>query len=148
MKIFQFTPANVIVNLKQEPPDEYDIVSSNTSPTVAANDDDIASTVEEQEVEPIEGRRDDNEKVIEQVDISSEDNKEKYSVNNPFRLNLAEDGGSFEAMDYSQSESSQDDASSVGGQWINVMACNENPESGCSFYTSSLSSYQVTFGTK
>ena len=93
---------------------------------------------EEQEDESIKGLN--HVKNINEEDISEEGIGKKPSVN---------DSTSFESnvdafMDYALSEASQDDTSSTIGPTINVIACNENPASGCSYLTSSLSSYQVS----
>ena len=127
-----------LVNLKQEPPEEYDINVDISSPLTTSRYDDPMSPIAEQEEEDAT-----------MANISDEwrgkdgINNDRISQVNSLDTSKT-DVLNFDAItENSLSEFSQDDTSSTIGPTINVISCNEDPSSGCSYTTSSLSSYQV-----
>ena len=134
-------PGNQSINMKQEPPDDdYDINVDIASPIISLQSDN-ASIAEEldQENDRSFNKLDSTKKTFEDnlndVSPTASSSFSKITNSQP-RINAY--------TDCFQSDIIQDDASSIIGPSINVIACSEDPASGCSYVTSSLSSYQVT----
>ena len=134
-------PGQQAINMKQEPADnDYDINVDAASPMIILQNDDTSIAVEDLDHEDgmIFEKTAANRKTFENtVSENTENNSSPFChVPNPFSRT---DG----YTDCSQSDISQDDTSSTIGPELNVIACHEDPNSGCSYVTSSLSSYQV-----
>ena len=121
-----------MVNLKQEPPDHYDINLDITSPISTFEDDSI-----------VEQDHDETSSIVDSFPMEPISSRLTHSPQDISNKSLPLN--SLDALtDSSVSEISQEDAASTVGPILNVIACNEDPSSGCSYLTSSLSSYQVS----
>ena len=121
-----------MVNLKQEPADHYDINLDITSPISTFEEDSIVEPDQDQTSNSTNSFR--REPSCNKLRPSLKDMSDKSLLSNSLD----------ELTDSSVSEISQEDAASMIGPILNVIACNEDPSSGCSYLTSSLSSYQVS----
>ena len=134
-------PGNQVINMKQEPPDEdYDINVDIASPMISLQSDNtsIAEDLDQENDRPFNGLNTIRNTFEDSLHDDTQTLPSSFSnVKNPLP-------GMDANTDCSQSDISQDDASAIIGPSINVIACSEDPASGCSYVTSSLSSYQVT----
>ena len=133
-------PGHQTINMKQEPIDnDYDINVDAASPMIILQNDEtsIAEDPDHEEGMAFEKSAADRKTFEVTTSEKSENNSNPFfHVPNPFSSADAN-------TDCSQSDISLDDASSTIGPELNVIKCHEDPTSGCSYVTSSLSSYQV-----
>ena len=134
-------PGHQTISMKQEPIDnDYDINVDAASPMIILQNDNTSIAEEDLGHEKgitFEKSAADRKTFEDTTSENTENNSSPFShVTNLFSRT---DGNT----DCSQSDISLDDASSTIGPEINVIACHEDPNSGCSYVTSSLSSYQV-----
>ena len=131
-------PEHNSTNMKQEPTDQdYDINVDAASPMILLHSDNTSIAEED----PVQESTSVNVDLMKDkfTNNTSDDTYSQSSFSNITNLIPRTDKN----MDCSQSDLSQDDASYFERPVVNVIACNEDPRSGCSYITSSLSSYQV-----
>ena len=134
-------PGHQTSNMKQEPADnDYDINVDATSPMIILQNND--TSIAEEDPDHEKGITFEtsaaNRKTLEDTTSENTENNSSPFCHIPNQFSIT-DG----YTDCSQSDISQDDTSSTIGPELNVIACHEDPNSGCSYVTSSLSSYQV-----